>query len=159
MNNGFSAAGPPPDRATRFLAALIDGMIASLLSLLFAGAPLLGGLLGAGYLVARDGFEAGPLHFRSVGKHVMGLGLIRVDGRPMDLEASVLRNWMFGLGAVAGILPVLPIIGGLLAPLVSLAGLVLIVYEVYNVLTNPGGQRWGDKLGATRVVRVQDGLV
>lgn len=154
-----SSLGTPPDRATRLLAGLIDGGIALTLSVLFSGAPMLGALLGAAYLVGRDGVEAGPLRFRSVGKYVMGLGLRRLDGRPMDLETSLRRNWMFGLGALAGVLVVLPVIGGLLAPVVSLTGFALILMEIYNVYTDPGGQRWGDALGSTQVVTAGTGMI
>lgn len=115
--------------------------------------------MGAAYLVGRDGFEAGPLRFRSVGKYVMGLGLRRLDGRPMDLETSLRRNWMFGLGTLAGVLVLLPVIGGLLAPVVSLTGFALILVEIYNVYTDPAGQRWGDQFGATRVVTVGKGMM
>lgn len=154
-----SSLGTPPDRATRLLAGLIDGGIALMLSVLFAGVPFFGALLGAAYLVGRDGFEVGPLRFRSVGKHVLGLGLRRLDGRPMDLETSLRRNWMFGLGALAGVMVVLPIIGRLLAPVISLIGFVLVLMEIYNVYTDPGGQRWGDTLGSTQVVRAGEGMI
>jgi len=120
---------------------------------------LLGGLLGGVYLVVRDGVEVGPLRFRSVGKYVMGLDLVRLDGRPVTLETSVQRNWMLGLSSVAGAFIVVPIVGGALASLVSLAGLGLVLYEVYNVFADPDGRRWGDRLGNTKVVAAGDGLV
>lgn len=151
--------GTIPDQPRRLAAAFIDGIVATGLSALFGGAPLLGGLVGAAYLVARDGFELGPLHFRSVGKHVMGLGLVRLNGRPMSLETSVQRNWMLGVGSVAGVLAAVPIVGGMLVSIVSLAGLGFILYEIYNVLADPTGRRWGDRLGNTKVVETSGGLV
>lgn len=160
--NGSPSAGPDaptPDQPRRLAAAFLDGIIATGLSALFGGAPLLGGLVGAAYLVARDGFELGPLHFRSVGKHVMGLGLVRLDGRPMSLETSVQRNWMLGVGSVAGVLAAVPLVGGFLVSIVSLAGLGFILFEVYNVLVDPTGRRWGDRLGNTKVVETGGGVL
>lgn len=150
-SSSFSGGGTP-EKATRLSAALIDGVIAVLLTGLLGGIPALGGIIGAAYLVVRDGLEIGPVRDRSVGKHLMGLRLVRLDGKPVSLETSLLRNWMFGLGAVAGILTAVPIVGGLIAPLASFAGLVLIVYEIYNVVAHPSGRRWGDRLGNTRVI-------
>lgn len=115
--------------------------------------------MGAAYLVARDGVEAGPLRFRSVGKYVMGLGLVRLDGRPVSLETSVQRNWMLGVLFVAGLFVFVPIVGGALASLLSFLGLGLILFEVYNVLSDPAGRRWGDRLGNTKVVETGDGLL
>jgi hypothetical protein len=139
------------------VAALLDGIIASGLIVLLGGAP--GALLGAAYLVARDGVEAGPIHFRSVGKYVMGLGLVRLDGRPVNLETSVQRNWMLAVLFVAGPFVLVPIVGGALASLLSFLGLGLLLFEIYNVLADPAGRRWGDRLGNTRVVETGDGLV
>lgn len=113
--------------------------------------------MGAAYLVARDGVEAGPLRFRSVGKYVMGL--VRLDGRPVSLETSVQRNWMLGVLFVAGLFVFVPIVGGALASLLSFLGLGLILFEVYNVLSDPAGRRWGDRLGNTKVVETGDGLL
>lgn len=159
MKNGSSAAESTPTQHERIVAALLDGIIASGLTAFLSGAPLLGGLVGGAYLVARDGFEVGPLRFRSVGKYVMGLGLVRLDGRPLTLETSVQRNWMLGLTSVAGAFVVVPIVGGALASLVSFAGLALILFEIYNVLADPAGRRWGDRLGKTKVVETGNGLL
>jgi uncharacterized RDD family membrane protein YckC len=140
-------------------AALLDGIIATGLTAFFGGLPLLAGLVGAAYLVARDGVEVGPLRFRSVGKYVMGLGLVRLDGAPVTLETSVQRNWMLGLSSVAGVFIAVPIVGGALASLLSLVGLGLILFETYNVVADPAGRRWGDQFGNTRVVATGDGML
>lgn len=144
---------PTPDTSTRLGAAFIDAAIASLLAVFLGGIPLLGGFVGAAYLVVRDGLELGPVRYRSMGKYLMGLGVVRLDGQPVSLETSVLRNWMFGLGAVAGILAAVPIVGGLIAPLASVGGLALILYELYSVFADPSGRRLGDRLGNTKVVQ------
>jgi uncharacterized RDD family membrane protein YckC len=154
-----SSSTAAPTQHERFVAALLDGILATGLTALLGGLPLLGGIVGGAYLVVRDGVEVGPLRFRSVGKYVMGLDLVRLDGRPMTLETSVQRNWMLGLSSVAGAFIVVPIVGGALASLLSLAGLGLIVYEIYNVFSDPEGRRWGDRLGNTKVVAAGDGII
>lgn len=155
--NGSSPGGSAATQHERVVAALLDGIIASGLIALLGGPP--GALLGAAYLVVRDGVDVGPFRFRSVGKYVMGLGLVRLDGRPVSLETSVQRNWMLGLLFVAGLFVVVPIVGGALASLLSLLGLALVLFETYNVLTDPAGRRWGDRLGNTKVVEAGDGLL
>lgn len=159
MSDGSSANGAAPTHHQRVVAALLDGIIATGLMAFFGAMPLLGGLAGGAYLVARDGVEVGPLRFRSVGKYVMGLGLVRLDDRPLTLETSVQRNWMLGLTSVAGVFVAVPIVGGALASLLSFLGLGLILFEVYNVVADPAGQRWGDRFGNTRVVATGDGML
>ena len=141
---------PPqaPDKLTRFLAFLIDNVIAAVLS----GVPLVGGLLSAGYLLARDGLRLEFMNQRSVGKHVMGLRVERTDGQPMDLETSVQRNWMWGLGPVAAAAATVPLFGGLLAVAVAFFALGVGLYEAYRVLDRADGRRWGDELAQTQVV-------
>ena len=71
MNNGSSAGDLAPTHHQRVVAALLDGILASGLMAFLSGVPLLGGLAGGAYLMARDGIEVGPLRFRSVGKYMM----------------------------------------------------------------------------------------
>ena len=99
-----------PDFGTRFLAALIDGVIAGVVGFV----PVVGGLVGAAYLVARDGLDFEFADGRSIGKKIMQLRPIRLDGQPMNLETSVRRNWMFGFGALTQLLLFIPILGWLL---------------------------------------------
>ena len=155
MNNGSSAGDLAPTHHQRVVAALLDGILASGLMAFLSGVPLLGGLAGGAYLMARDGIEVGPLRFRSVGKYVMGLTLVRLDERSLTLETSVQRNWMLGVSSVAGVFVAVPIVGGALASLLSMAGLGLILFETYNVVADPAGRRWGDRLGNTRVVATE----
>jgi hypothetical protein len=159
MSNGSPAGHSAPTHHQRVVAALLDGIIATGLMAVLGGIPLLGGLAGGAYLMTRDGLVVGPLRFRSVGKYVMGLGLVRLDERPLTLETSVQRNWMLGLTSVAGVFVAVPIVGGALASLLSLAGITLILFESYNVVADPAGQRWGDQLGRTKVVARGDGML
>ncbi len=159
MKNGSSAGHSAPTHHQRIVAALLDGIIATGLTAFLSGLPSLAGLVGGAYLVARDGLEVGPLRFRSVGKYVMGLGVVRLDGAPLTLETSVQRNWMLGLLFVAGLFVAVPIVGGALASLLSFLGLGLLLFELYNVITDPAGQRWGDRFGRTKVVVEGDGML
>lgn len=139
---------PRPDLVKRFLAFLVDSLIAG-----FAGAlvGLLSGPAGpvasAAYLMLRDGIDLQQIRHRSIGKHVLGLRVRRLDGRPMDFETSLRRNWMFGVGGLAQASWVFG-----LGTVLSMAGALLIVYEIYRVLTDPAQQRWGDELAGTEVV-------
>ena len=139
-----------PDLSTRLLGFVVDLLLVAGVNILLMGVPVLSGLAGAAYLAVRDGVEVGPLRFRSVGKYVMGLDLVRVDGRPITLEASLRRNWMLAVGALSVLFAGAPLLG----LLVSLAGTALLLYETYNVATDRQGRRWGDRLAHTQVVPV-----
>ena len=137
-----------PDKLNRFLAFLVDNVIAAVL----ASVPIAGGILSAGYLVARDGLRLEFMNQRSVGKHLLGLQVERADGRAMDLETSIQRNWMWGLGPVTAAAATVPLFGGLLAVTVALFALGVGLYEAYRVFERADGRRWGDELAQTQVV-------
>ncbi len=138
------------DLMKRFVAALIDGVVAAVVSWV----PVIGGLVAAAYLLLRDGFEFDFMDQRSLGKKVMKLRPVRLDGQPMDMVASAKRNWMFALGGVTALLAFIPILGWLLMIPVALAALVLGIIEIVLVLTDPQGRRLGDKIAATQVVEM-----
>jgi len=48
---------------------------------------------------------------------------------------------------------ILPVIGWVLLPFAVIAGALLALYEVYRVVTDPEGRRWGDALAGTQVVQ------
>jgi uncharacterized RDD family membrane protein YckC len=138
-----------PDPATRFLAILVDGLVAGALSIV----PFVGGIAGAAYFVVRDGLTLDFMDGRSIGKHVMGLRVARLDGRAMDIETSARRNWMWGIGAISGALAYIPIFGWILIPFVALLGLGIGLYEGYRVLSSEDGRRWGDEMAQTKVLK------
>jgi uncharacterized RDD family membrane protein YckC len=147
------APGQSPDTLKRFLAKFLDGLVASILFWLVVTiipgwtlAALVGAIVAGAYWLVCDGLELDFMRHRSLGKRLLGLAVIRSDGRPMDIEASVRRNWMFAIGWFS------QPFGFGLGMLVSLAALGLLVYEIYKVLTEPDGHRWGDELAGTRVV-------
>ena len=130
---------------------IIDSLVAAVLNVV----PYIGGLAGIAYFLVRDGLEIDFMDQRSFGKKIVGLRPVRLDGRPMDIETSVRRNWMWGIGAVTSLLLYIPILGWALIPFVMLAAVAIGLYEVYNVVTDPEGRRWGDTLAATKVIEVQ----
>jgi uncharacterized RDD family membrane protein YckC len=158
----MTMAAPPPDSssplavkadlAKRLVAALIDGILAAIVSFI----PFIGGIIGAAYILLRDGLEFEIMDGRSIGKKIMKLRPVREDGLPMDVETSVKRNLPLCIGYVGSILTVIPILGWILAVLLGLVGLIVGVIEIVLVVTDPEGLRMGDKFGATRVIEVVD---
>ena len=130
---------------------IIDSLVVAVLG----AVPYIGGIAGIAYFLVRDGLEIDFMDQRSLGKKVVGLRPIRLDGRPMDIETSVRRNWMWGISAVISLLLFIPILGWVLIPFVMLAAVAIGLYEIYNVVTDPEGRRWGDTLAATKVIEVQ----
>lgn len=141
-----------PDTGKRIVAAVIDCVVAAVLNFI----PAIGGLVAAGYWLVRDGMEIDFMDRRSIGKKVMKLRPIRLDGQPMTIETSARRNWMFALGGVAWFLKYIPIFGWLLLPIVGLGALALGFYELYRVLSDPQGRRLGDTMAGTKVIEVAD---
>jgi uncharacterized RDD family membrane protein YckC len=79
---------PPPvvppakaDLTKRFLASLIDGLLAGGVSMI----PIIGGIIGATYILVRDGLELEFMDRRSIGKKLLKLRPVRLDGQPMDV--------------------------------------------------------------------------
>jgi uncharacterized RDD family membrane protein YckC len=139
---------PKVDLGKRFLALLIDGILAGVAgAILSIVHPVLGALASAGYMVLRDGLTFPVMDQRSIGKRLIGLRPVRLDGGPMDPETSLRRNWMFGIGGLAQLTWLFG-----LAWILSLAGTILFFYEVYKVFTDPAGRRWGDEMAGTQVV-------
>lgn len=148
-----AAATDKPDHVKRFLAQLIDGVIAGLVFwvLIFVTVfstlgIILAVLLAGGYFLVRDGLDLDFMKGRSLGKKIMKLRPVRLDGQPMNLETSIKRNWMFG----ASWFSALPL--SFLGNLIGFAITVVILYECYKVLTDPQARRWGDELAGTRVI-------
>jgi uncharacterized RDD family membrane protein YckC len=140
------------DTGKRIVAAVIDCIAAAILN----AVPAIGGLVAAAYWLLRDGLDITFMDRRSIGKKVMKLRTIRVDGRPMDIETSARRNWMFALGGVIWFLKYIFILGWLLIGPVLLAAIALGFYELYRVITDPQGRRLGDVMAGTKVIEVAE---
>jgi len=138
------------DITKRIIAAVIDGVLGWVVSLI----PFIGGLAATAYWLVRDGLELEFMDRRSLGKKVMKLRPVRLDGSPMDIETSVRRNWPFAIGGVTLVLSVIPIIGWLLLVPVALAALIVGVIEAVLCVTDAEGRRMGDKFAETKVIEV-----
>jgi uncharacterized RDD family membrane protein YckC len=145
-------AAAKADLAKRFIAALIDGLLAGGVSLI----PFIGGIIGAAYILVRDGLEVDFMDRRSIGKKLIKLRPVRLDGQPMDPATSVKRNLPLCIGAVGAIFMIIPILGWIIAILLGLTGLVVAVIEAVLVLTDSEGRRMGDKFAGTKVIEVAD---
>lgn len=141
---------PKADLGKRFIALIIDAVISAALGLV----PIVGGIVGTVYIVVRDGLDVDFMPNRSFGKKIMDLQPVRLDGRKVDLETSLRRNWMFGIGALTSLLLYIPILGWILIPFVALISLAIGIYEIYLVMTDAEGRRWGDKMAGTKVIEV-----
>jgi len=139
------------DLGKRIPAALIDGLLAFVIGWI----PFIGGIIAAAYWLVRDGLELDFMDGRSIGKKLMKLRPVTLDGTPMDIMTSAKRNWMFALGGVAQLL-IYTIIGILLAiPLIFVAFLLGIL-ELILVITDDEGRRMGDKIANTMVIEVDE---
>jgi uncharacterized RDD family membrane protein YckC len=142
------ATAPKAELSKRIIAGVIDAVIGAVVSLI----PLVGGLVAAAYWLVRDGLDIEFMDHRSIGKKVMKLRPVTLDGRPVDIQTSIKRNWMFALGGIVSILAWIPIIGWLLMIPVALVALVIGIVELVLVITDAKGRRFGDKLAATQVI-------
>ena len=128
----------PADRADtlhRCIARALDFLIVATLY----QAPLAtGAYVGMAYLLIADGFSGG----RSVGKRLIGLQVVRRDGRVASFRESMLRNAPF---AVAYFF--------LWVPWGGMALFCLVVgLEWLLIVGNREGARVGDELAKTRVL-------
>ena len=130
---------PKPDVATRLIAAVIDGVLQSVVTMII---PFLGAIIGAAYMLLKDGlFES-----QSIGKKVMKLRVVELSGQKADYMVSAKRNIIFAVPALIGIIPLIGwLIGGLLS-------LVVAIVEIVSVVNDEKGRRMGDKWANTQVV-------
>ena len=136
-----------PDIGKRAVAALIDAVIAFGIGLV----PFIGGIVGTAYWLVRDGLDIDFMDRRSIGKKVMKLRPVTLDGQPMDIMVSVKRNWMFALVGIGQFL-MFTIVGIVLAIPLFVIAFVIGIIEVVLVITDAEGRRLGDKIAATRVI-------
>lgn len=136
-----------PDIGKRAVAAIIDAVIAFVVGLV----PFIGGIAATAYWLVRDGLELEFMDRRSIGKKVMKLRPVALDGQPVDIMTSVKRNWMFALVGIGQFL-IFTLVGIVLAIPLFLIAAVIGIIEVVLVFTDPEGRRIGDKIAGTRVI-------
>lgn len=139
------------DLGKRFVAAILDSIIAMILFVI----PFIGWIFGCAYLLLRDGLQIDFMDQRSLGKKLMKLRPVALDGTPLDAVVSIKRNWMFAIGGLAPLL-VITIIGIILIPPLLVAAFLLGVVEIILVVTDEEGRRLGDKIANTMVIEVDD---
>lgn len=145
-------AVPPgkPDLGKRAIAALIDAVLAMVIGFI----PAIGGIIATAYWLVRDGLDVEFMDHRSLGKKVMKLRPVTLDGAPVDIMTSMKRNWMFALGGIAGFFA-MTIIGLVVAIPLGLIAFVLGIVELVLVITDAQGRRIGDKTAGTRVIETE----
>ncbi len=129
---------PKVDLMNRLIAAVIDGVISSLVGFI----PVVGGIIGAIYMLIKDGLFDG----QSVGKKVMKMQVRNENNEKADFSISVRRNAIF---AIPYLIMVIPILGWIIAPIV---GLVILIIELMKLNSDPKGRRLGDTWGPSQVV-------
>lgn len=150
-----------PDLVKRFVAVLIDGIIAAAVYTIIS--RIFGVVLGGGVFAALTGNLLGSLaalafylgrdvalQGRSPGKKVMGLNVATASGAPITPIESAKRNITLSAGWIASVVMTVPILGWILGALIAFGGGLVALYECYLVITNQ--PRLGDKIAGTHVV-------
>ncbi len=146
---GYPGGGPSaadaelPGLGKRFLARLLDGLLVGLPVGAVVGTfglwrgPFVSSLIVAaahfGYFVWMEGTRG-----QTVGKQVLQMHVVRVDGQPMDADAAMRRNWWLLLGIV-----------GVLG---SLAEVVVVIVIVITILSDARGEGFHDRMAGTIVL-------
>lgn len=123
----------------RIFAFLIDVVIATLFSII--PIPFVSGLIAFLYMLLRDGLTDQG----SIGKRMLNLQVLTMAGQRLNYEESIRRNIIF---AIPAIFHVIPLIGWILALLLSL---IIYVVELLAMNNSPRGQRNGDRWAGTVV--------
>jgi uncharacterized RDD family membrane protein YckC len=127
------------DLTLRGLARLVDFTVAFALSQM---APPVGPILAAIYLLVADGLMNG----QSVGKRLFGVRVVVVPRRASaGFHESLLRNAPFALVAVFASVPPL-------WPVLLVAGIPIVGFESWMIVTDRLGIRIGDIFADTQVV-------
>lgn len=125
----------------RILARLVDGLVAWAFALVL---PPIGILVGLLYLAVADGVQKG----QSLGKMVFGLEVIQPNGSPCDMKSSVYRNIPFELALLFAAVPLLGWI------LLIIAGIPILLIELWLVILDHNGLRLGDRIAGTTVIEL-----
>lgn len=141
------------DPVKRIIAFVIDAVAAMIVGFI----PLVGGIIGALYMLLRDALPIEALEYKSIGKKLLNLSVVKVEdpASKIDYGVSAKRNWMFALGPIMIFLLFIPIIGWLLDILIGIAVLVLAIIETIKLFSDEKGIRLGDKQAGTMVIEKQ----
>ena len=144
------AALSKADPVKRIIAFVIDAIIAMLIGII----PLVGGIIGALYMLLRDALPIEALAYKSVGKKLLKLSVVNVEdpSAKIDYAASAKRNWMFALGPIMLFFVFIPVLGWIIDILLGIALLILLIIEIVKVFSDEKGVRLGDKMAGTMVI-------
>ena len=138
------------DPVKRIIALIIDAVASMLVGLI----PLVGGIIGALYMLLRDALPIEALEYKSIGKKLLKLSVVNI-GDPtskIDYAASAKRNWMFALGPIMLFFLFIPIIGWIIDILIGIVVFVLAIIEIIKIFSDEKGVRLGDKMAGTMVI-------
>ncbi len=159
----------PGELLDRFLARLVDGILLAVVDGIVVTGIVVGAILGdsGGFPFGSSGYAAAAVssvlsaalylaYFgylesargQSIGKSVMKLRVLGPQGGNPTLEQALRRNcWV-----AFGVLGVVPVVGGLVGELATLAAVVMIAIGISNDRADRRG--WHDRFaGGTRVVK------
>ena len=128
------------DIGTRLIFAVIDGI----LPMVVGWIPIIGTLVVAAYMLLKDGLFEG----QSVGKKLMNLRVVTLDGKKADFDVSAKRNAIF---VVPYIITIIPLIGWIIGGILSL---VAAIVEIIAVVNDDKGRRMGDKWANSQVIKL-----
>lgn len=138
------------DPVKRIIAFVIDAVASMIVGLI----PLVGGIIGALYMLLRDALPIEALEYKSIGKKLIKLSVVKTEAPPskVDYAISAKRNWMFALGPIMLFFLFIPILGWIIDILLGIAVFILVIIEVIKIFTDEKGQRLGDKMAGTMVI-------
>lgn len=135
---------------------LVAGFIDLVLCVAASAVPMVGWLVAVAYLLVRDGLEFDFMDRRSIGKKLMKLRPVRLDGTPMDIATSFRRNVLLAVGPLGVLVLCIPIVGWVVGLLLAALGAVIGIIETLRIFSDPAGQRLGDDMAATVVIEVPE---
>ena len=144
------AALSKADPVKRIIAFVIDAIISMIIGII----PLVGGIIGALYMLLRDALPIEALEYKSVGKKLLKLSVVNVEdpSAKIDYAASAKRNWMFALGPIMLFFVFIPVFGWIIDILLGIALLILLIIEIVKIFSDEKGVRLGDKTAGTMVI-------
>ena len=138
------------DPVKRIIAFVIDAVASMIVGFI----PLVGGIIGALYMLLRDALPIEALEYKSIGKKLLKLSVVNTEDptAKVDYAMSAKRNWMFALGPIMLFFLFIPILGWIIDILLGIAVFILVIIEIVKLFTDEKGQRLGDKMAGTMVI-------
>jgi len=138
------------DPVKRIIAFIIDAVASMIVGFI----PLVGGIIGALYILLRDALPIEALEYKSIGKKLLKLSVVNTKdpAAKVDYAISAKRNWMFALGPIMFFFLFIPIIGWIIDILLGIAVFILVIIELIKIFTDEKGLRLGDKMAGTMVI-------